>query len=153
MWYWCDIICLTPWGNINVHKFHVNVSLILWLLTTDIIRKAHQAKASRDLRDVNHERKRDTCVACWALRKNPFDLWYLCSDKNSAASRSAHRGAEAQSAVGAIPNRAVRKSRYIMEFIVIWGLKDRHLLYINVSSTNFMDASPMLVLYRKLMRY
>ena len=25
--------------------------------------------------------------------------------------------------------------------------------YINVSSTNFMDASPMLVLYGKLMRY
>ena len=26
-------------------------------------------------------------------------------------------------------------------------------VYINVSSTNFMDASPMLVLYGKLMRY
>jgi hypothetical protein len=59
-------------------------------LTTDIIRKAHQAKASRDIRDINHERK----------RKNPFYLCYLCSDKklcDLAALRSIHRGHKKES--------------------------------------------------------
>ena len=35
-----------------------------------------------------------------------------------------------RSSEGATPNRAVRKSRYIRYVRVIWGLKDRHLLYL-----------------------
>ena len=33
-----------------------------------------------DYRDVNHERKRDTCVACLALRKIPL-IFEICVRK------------------------------------------------------------------------
>jgi hypothetical protein len=54
-------------------------------LTTDI----------RDYRDINHERKRDLRSLLSLAKKNPFNLCYLCSDKNSAALRSTHRDSEA----------------------------------------------------------
>ena len=54
-------------------------------LTTDI----------RDIRDINHERKRDLRSLLSLAKKNPFNLCYLCSDKNSAALRSTHRDSEA----------------------------------------------------------
>ena len=33
-----------------------------------------------DNTEVNHERKRDSCVACWALRKIPL-IWLICVQK------------------------------------------------------------------------
>ena len=45
--------------NINYHECHINVALIIKVITTDF----------GDFRDINHERKRE----------HPLDLWNLCS--------------------------------------------------------------------------
>ena len=73
-------------------------------LTTDI----------RDLWDFNHERKRDTCVACWALRK----IRLICVQKTN------HRYLNLTDA-----NQGENQH---------WGLKDRHLIGQSVRAVIFV---------------